>query len=70
MIELKVESCRKCPFVTNDSEYGYVECNASGEVSASLMTNINGRYIYAELPGTGVHELCPLKKDAITVNLK
>lgn len=62
MIDIRVVSCRSCPFVIDDNEFGYCGCNVSEEVTDSIKK-------WEELPSKGVHELCPLKKSDIKVGL-
>ncbi len=58
---MEVSNCRDCPFVSEDNEEGFIWCNISDEVEA-------GKFL--QLPSKTVHELCPLKKGSVTVELK
>ena len=62
MIEIKVKDCYSCPFAEIDDEYGD-RCNARGSVNLVLSA-------YGTLPSDKVHELCPLKENAILVSIE
>ncbi len=63
MINIKVSDCRNCPFVEVNEVTGYDGCSQSDEITKM--------YIYkGNMPETGVHELCPIKKEnVVTVEL-
>lgn len=63
-MEIKVTNCQECPFVKEDACEDYKYCSISEEVSKALSYSD-----FEELPSESVHELCPLKKDNITVTL-
>lgn len=57
-MENNITNCQECPFVTEESGYGYIGCN------------INDEILTWSMPSDKVHDDCPLKIDSITVKLK
>ena len=56
---IKVTNCRKCPFAGFQMGMGYVDCNLNNEIIA----------VTGQLPNDKVHDLCPLKKEFVLVEL-
>lgn len=60
---IEVDNCQECPFVVNDNEYGYHDCNI-GDMDIFDLKK------WEELPEGKVYNKCPLKNNNYKIKLK